>query len=136
MPADRGGFTLLEVLVALAILAIAVTLVVQLFSANLRAVSRSGDMTAAAAKADIRLREVLAELSPTSASWSEVTGDGYRIDVAITEVLREKSESLPFKLLEVSLTVGWREGGREKSLVLKTLKTVERMAPAEGRPAG
>lgn len=123
-------------LVSLAILAIAVTLVVQLFSANLRAVSRSGDMTTAAVKADSRIREVLAELTPASGSWSEVTGDGYRIDVAVTEVLKEKSESLPFKLLEVSLTVGWREGWRDKRLVLKTLKTVERMAPVEGRPAG
>lgn len=134
--ADRRGFTLLEVLVSLAIMAIAVTLVVQLFSSNLRAVSRSGDMTVAAIRADALIREVLDGLSPASVSWSGVTTDGYRIDVSITEVLREKTDSLPFKLLDLSVTVGWTGGGREKSLVLKTQKLVERMAPAGGRPAG
>jgi type II secretion system protein I len=132
--ANKEGFTLLEVLVSLAIMAIAVTLLLQLFSANLRAVSQSGDMTSASVRADARTREILDELSPVVASWSEVTEDGYRIAVSIEEVLKERMDNLPFKLMEVSLTVGWTEGLREKSVALKTLKMVDKMAPAAGRP--
>jgi len=132
--ANKEGFTLLEVLVSLAIMAIAVTLLLQLFSTNLRAISLSGEMTSASVRADARTREILDELSPVVASWSEVTEDGYRIAVSITEVLTERTDNLPFKLMEVSLTVGWTEGRREKSVALKTLKMVDRMAPAEGRP--
>ncbi len=131
--ANKKGFTLLEVLVSLAIMAIAVTLLLQLFSADLRAVSRAGDMTWASVKADAGIKKILDELSPVAASWSEVTEDGYRMDVSITEVLMERTDNLPFKLMEVSLTVGWTEGRKEKSLGLKTLKMVDRMAPAEGR---
>ena len=132
--ANKEGFTLLEVLVSLAIMAIAVTLLLQLFSTNLRAISLSGEMTSASVRADARTREILDELSPVVASWSEVTEDGYRIAVSIAEVLNERTDNLPFKLMEVSLTVGWTEGRREKSVALKTLKMVDRMAPAEGRP--
>jgi type II secretion system protein I len=132
--ANKEGFTLLEVLVSLAIMAIAVTLLLQLFSTNLRAISLSGEMTSASVRADARTREILDEISPVVASWSEVTEDGYRIAVSIAEVLKERTDNLPFKLMEVSLTVGWTEGRREKSVALKTLKMVDRMAPAERRP--
>jgi type II secretion system protein I len=132
--ANKEGFTLLEVLVSLAIMAIAVTLVLQLFSADLRAVSRAGDMTWASVKADARIKKILDELSPVTASWGEATDDGYRMDVSIAEVLTDRTDNLPFKLMEVSLIVAWTEGRKEKSLSLKTLKMVDRIAPAEGRP--
>jgi type II secretion system protein I len=132
--AHRKGFTLLEVLVSLALMAIAVTLLMQLFSADLRAITRSGDLTWASVKADARIKKIVDELSPDAASWSEVTEEGYRMDVSINEALNERTENLPFKLMEVSLTVGWTEGRKEKSLRLNTLKLVERMAPAERRP--
>jgi prepilin-type N-terminal cleavage/methylation domain-containing protein len=51
-----GGFTLLEVLVALAITAIAIAVVAQLFSSNLRALFASGGAVSAAVRADARLQ--------------------------------------------------------------------------------
>lgn len=122
----QKGFTLLEVLVSLAIMAIAVTLVVQLFSANLRAVARSGDVTSAAIRGDSRIREILAEPSPAEKVWSETTEDGYRMDVAISEVMKERTDNLPVRLMEVGLTVRWMEGMKEKSLNLKTVKMVDK----------
>jgi prepilin-type N-terminal cleavage/methylation domain-containing protein len=53
------GFTLLEVLVGLAIMGIAVILLFQVFSANLRSIAVSEDYTSAAVKAEARMREVL-----------------------------------------------------------------------------
>jgi prepilin-type N-terminal cleavage/methylation domain-containing protein len=126
---EAEGFTLLEVLVSLAIMAIAMTLVIQLFSANLRAVVRSGDMTSAIIKGEYRLREILAEPFLTEKAWNEVTDDGYRIDVAVSEAMGEKTENLPVKLMEIALTVHWTDGLKEKSLRLKTMKVVDKKAP-------
>ena len=123
---EAEGFTLLEVLVSLAVMAIAMTLVIQLFSANLQAVVRSGDMTSAIVKGESRLREILAEPFLKETAWNEVTDDGYRIDVVVSEAMRERTDNLPVKLMEIGLTVHWIDGFREKSLRLKTMKVVDK----------
>lgn len=123
---EAEGFTLLEVLVSLAVMAIAMTLVIQLFSANLQAVVRSGDMTSAIVKGESRLREILTEPFLKETAWNEVTDDGYRIDVVVSEAMREKTDNLPVKLMEIALTVHWIGGFREKSLRLKTMKVVDK----------
>jgi prepilin-type N-terminal cleavage/methylation domain-containing protein len=125
----QKGFTLLEVLVSLAIMAIAITLLLQLFSANLRAVAKSGDMTSATVRGESRIREILAEPSVTETTWSEITEDGYRMDVAISEVMKERTDNLPVKLMEVALTIHWMEGIKEKNLHLKTMKMVDKTVP-------
>ena len=126
-----SGFTLLEVLVALAITAIAVTLVIQLFSADLRAIARSGDRNSAVVRGDARLREIVAGSSLAENRWSEVTEDGYRFDIAMSESLKPRTDNLPVKLMEVGLTVHWREGMREKSLHLKTMKMADKRPLSE-----
>jgi type II secretion system protein I len=122
----RKGFTLLEVLVSLAITAMAVTLVLQLFSTNLRAVSRSVDMTSAVVKGDARLREIMAEPSLTERAWDEVTDDGYRLGISVSEVMQEKTALLPVRLMEIVLTIQWMDGMKEKNLTLTTAKMVEK----------
>jgi len=122
----RGGFTLLEVLVAIAILGIAVTVVLQLFSANLRAISVSGDYVSATTKAEAKMREILSDDKLSEKSSSETTDDGYRIDVSITDALKERTDNLQVRLLEIDLTVHWTRGTKEKSLTLKTMKVVNK----------
>ena len=121
-----SGFTLLEVLVAVAILGIAVSVVLQLFSADLRAISVSGDYVAAATKAEARMREILDDETLTERSFSETTEDGYRIDVSVTGALPARTENLPVMLLDVSLTVHWTKGAKERTLTLRTMKMVEK----------
>ncbi len=119
-----GGFTLLEVLVALSIMAVAMTLILELFSSNLRALAISGDTMVAAAKGDVRLRELLSEGSLAESSWHETKEIGYPVDISIAEVLQERTDNLPVKLMEVVLTVHWQEGQKEKKLTLRTMKMV------------
>jgi type II secretion system protein I len=121
-----SGFTLLEVLVAVAILGIAVAIVLQLFSANLRALSASEDYVAAAAKAGSKMREILNDDKLTAKSLSETTNDGYRIDVSVSETLQERTANLQVALMDISLTVFWTKGMKEKSLTLRTMKAVRR----------
>ena len=120
------GFTLIEVLVAVALLGIAVTVVIQLFSANLRALASSEDYIYASAKAEAKMREVLENDEISEISFSEITDDGYRIDVSIAEVLHERTENLQVRLLEVVLTVSWIQGEHEESLTVRTMKVLEK----------
>jgi len=127
-PVSRSctGFTLLEVLVAVAILGIAIAVILQLFSADLRAISVSGNYVAAAAKAEARMREVLDDDTLAERSFSETTNDGYRIDVSVARALGSRTEQLPVTLLEISLTVHWTQGTKERALNLRTMKMMEK----------
>lgn len=122
----KKGFTLLEILVALALLAIAVTVVIQLFSANLKAIYSSEDYINATIKADSKLREVLSDDNLSERSWSETTDDGYTIYGDVYKTLKERTEDLNLDLLEIDLTVRWMVGSREKSITLRTMKVVSK----------
>ena len=67
------GFTLLEVLVALSILGVAVTVLFQLFSTNLRTIALSGDYVLATVRAEAKMREVLDDDALGPKAWSETT---------------------------------------------------------------
>jgi len=123
---SHRGFTLLEVLVSLAILGIAITIILQLFSANLRALSTSEDYVSAVIVAEAKMREILDDEDLSEKSWSEVTDDGYMLDVSITETLEDRTDDLRVQLLEVALTVHWAKGTKERALTLKTTKVVSR----------
>jgi prepilin-type N-terminal cleavage/methylation domain-containing protein len=134
MQAGTKGFTLLEVLVALAIMAVAVTMVIQLFSANLRTVAASVNMTSAVARADARIRGIISDESLTEKVWSETTEEGYRFDVSVSEILKDRTDNLPVKLMEIVLTTRWISGMKEKSFNLKTVKMVDKESTAEKLP--
>jgi prepilin-type N-terminal cleavage/methylation domain-containing protein len=123
---SKRGFTLLEILVALALIGIAITIILQIFSANLRALSVSGDYVSAVTKAEAKMGEILDDSNLSEKSWSEVTDDGYRFDASITETLKDRTENLQVRLLEVALTAQWTEGSKKKSLTFKTMKVVNK----------
>ena len=133
--AGQDGFTLLEILVALVLMAVGVTLILQLFSANLRNIFVSGNMTAIVVKAESRLREITSGRTLAEGAWNETTEEGYRLDVAIAEVLKDRTDNLPIKLMEVNLTVYWREGWKEKSIRLKTIRMIDKAVTQESGPA-
>lgn len=120
----RGGFTLLEVLVALALLSIALVAILQLFSANLRGIAISEDLAKAVMKAESAMREVLEDEDIAEKASSETTPDGYRIDVAITKAEEGRTENLSLQLLQIHLTVHWKDGVKERALTLKTMKAI------------
>ena len=123
---SRRGFTLIEVLVATSIMGIAIAVILQLFSANLRNISDSSDYVAAATRAEVKMMEVLDNHSLLEKSYSEITNDGYRMDIAITETLKERTENLQVRLFEIALTVRWTKGTKEKSMTLRSIKVVRK----------
>lgn len=70
------------------------------------------------------MRDVLDDEDIAEKSSSETTPDGYRVDVAITKAEEERTENLPLELLQISLTVHWKDGVKERTLTLKTMKAV------------
>ncbi len=128
MKTRDSGFTLLEVLVALSLLGIAVTVIMQLFSANLRALSMSEGQVNGVVRAESWMREILDldESEIEERTWSETDEMGYRMDVSIAEVLAERTEGLQVRLYEIVLTVRWLQGLQEKSTTLRTMRVVKR----------
>ncbi len=130
------GFTLLEVLVSLAILGTAVAIVLQLFAANIRAVVSSEDYVAASVFGEGRMRALLeSDGLSEPAAWTEKTEGGHRLDVLVSEVLKEKTENLPVRLLQVDMRIRWTRGFSEKSIRLKSLKMVSKGEAVPGGPA-
>jgi general secretion pathway protein I len=121
---SSDGFTLLEVLVALALLGIAVTVILQLFSANLKSISASEEYVAGSLEAQSKMREILDSEEFSERSWNGVTDNGYRFQVSVSDTLPERVENLPVKLVVVEVKVFWARGAGEKSLTLKTMKMV------------
>ncbi|MBF0559065.1 MAG: prepilin-type N-terminal cleavage/methylation domain-containing protein [Nitrospirae bacterium] len=123
----QNGFTLLEVLVAIALLGMSLLVITRLFSANLRAISVSEDYIVAVARAESRLRELIDDKDLQEKEWSETAGEGYNIDASVKEALKDRTEALKFRLLEIDVTVHWRKLAKDKSVTLRTLKMVERV---------
>ena len=126
-PFHQTGFTLLEVLVALVIMGTAVVIVLQLFSSGLRSIHASEELAFASLQAETKMAELLEDPALDEKIWNEVTESGYRFDMIVTETLKERTENLTVKMLEVALTVRWMTGPKERSLTLRTQKVVDRL---------
>jgi general secretion pathway protein I len=120
------GFTLLEVLVALAILSMALVAVFELFSANLKGIAVSDDYVSAVAKAEAKMRAILADDNLQPGSFSETTDDGYTMEATVSETASQRSADLQVRLLEIDLTVSWTRGTKRRSLTLRTMKLVNK----------
>lgn len=119
----RGGFTLFEVLVSISILSIALVVILQLFSANLRNIDKSDDYVKATIKAESVMREILDE-KLEEGIFNRTTEDGYNVEVSIKDAGDERMENLPLKLLDISLKVNWTDGIKERTIRLNTMKVV------------
>jgi general secretion pathway protein I len=131
---SERGFTLLEIMIALAILGIALTIILQQFSAGLRAGSVSREYTAALVHAREKLEEfcLAKELSEKEESGEFEDGYSWRVVISPYEEEGEKEEdSTEFLLLSMytmTSTVSWEAGNKEKKVELVTVK----IAPKEG----
>jgi general secretion pathway protein I len=121
--ARDGGFTLLEVLVALVVLSTTVVAALQLFGGGLRLARTAGDHTEAALLASAKL----ADLEPGALTEGQIDGtDGpYRwtrrvtLDPALLPVEADSPETLRIRLARVSVEVRWGQGRRFELVTLR-----------------
>jgi prepilin-type N-terminal cleavage/methylation domain-containing protein len=119
---DRAGFTLLEVLVALAILSLAIVVSIQGFASGLRLLKLSGEHQEAILLADLKAREIT---SPTQADRDGGTEGAYTWEREIKEVVTPDLEvdgrTTRWRQWEVDVHVRW---GDHRQVSVATLRTV------------
>ena len=126
----QAGFTLLEVLVAFAILSLTIVVAVQGFAQGLRLLKLSGDHQQAALIADQKARELV---TPKEGRESGSEGN-FSWERVVTEVPAPEltpSGQLPkWHVYEVTVSVAW--GDSKRSVAVTTLRTVPEADQREG----
>lgn len=118
-PHQSNGFSLLEVMVALAILGIALVAIFQLFSLNLRSTQKAEDYTMAIFYARSMLDEAYSFVDPSDESTSEEHENKYKVTREVS--LHSESEDGKVKTYDITVTVTWPPSGNFR---LKGLRTV------------
>ena len=122
------GFSLIEVLVALAILGLSLGILFSIFNEGLGAARNSKDHVHAAVLADSRISEALGRPRLEPGEWSGVDDAGYTWSVSVrpTESMFPENEYRPeIVLLSVEALVSWQDGRRTRTLSLSTLRIGE-----------
>ncbi|GAB4244012.1 MAG: hypothetical protein OHK0028_22360 [Deltaproteobacteria bacterium] len=124
----RRGFTLLEVIIAMALFAAGIVAVSRLFSGALRLSGGARDASAGAIYARQRMEEALLSPDPSEGVERGAFGDGYRWTLATSIVPPE--EEKPYDEIRYKVTVTWDDGGRERALDLVATRWRWRRADA------
>ena len=129
-----NGFTLLEIMVALAILATGIVSVLELFGSSLRLGGKASQRTQAVIYAQNVMERVLAKEHLEDGQESGEFPNGYRWEARVQEIhppedgrkrLQDNREQATdfFHLKEISVGVFWSEGVGQQSYLLRSLRT-------------
>ena len=113
------GFSLLEVMVALAILGVSIVAIFQLFSVTLRSTQKAENYTKALINARSLMDGLYIKPDPRDDAGSVDLGDGFSGNKEVSLV--HTSDDNTVKLYQLVVTVTWPPSG---SLTIKGLRTV------------
>jgi general secretion pathway protein I len=124
------GFTLIEIIVALAILGIALTVIIELFSGGLRLGRFSKEYTNAVNYARMKMEEI-----ESQENIEEGTVEGefdpifhWRVGMKKVDILpAEKSADFkpPVELFQIRVDVLWKSGSQERSASIESYRTIK-----------
>jgi len=125
-----AGFTLLEVVIALAILGIGLTVIMELFSGGLRLGRASQEYTKAMNYASTKLEEISVQDTIDEGGGEGQFDDTYRWQVGVEKVdLLPGDKGTDFKppadLYHIRVSVAWKSGSKERTASFETYKTVK-----------
>lgn len=128
----NDGFTLIETLVAMAILSISLVVILQLFSGGLKSSRLSDNYTRAIFHAREKMEEILLDDNFVDMATEGEFSDGFewkaqtlRFEPAQEEEEEEETK-LPVDIFSIKVNVGWHEGGQEKHFEISTLEIGEK----------
>jgi general secretion pathway protein I len=125
------GFLLIEVVVALAILAVGLTVIIELFSGGLRLGRASMEYTRAVNYARMKMEETMLKPAIEEGTQEGEADDGtFRWQVGVKKVdLLSIDKSIDYKppidLFQVRIDVFWKSGAKEKSTSVESLKAIK-----------
>jgi len=122
-----SGFTLIETLVAISILAISLVVLLQLFSGGLKSSRLSDEYTRGIFHAREKMDEILlaGELTPGLIGGQFDDGYKWRAESRHLNVPEAKDAGLPFRAFNIKVEVLWDAGGTEKNFTINTIKLVK-----------
>jgi hypothetical protein len=127
----ENGFTLLEAVVALAIVELGVVTLLEIFSMGLRLGTRSFARTEAIAYGRQAMDEVLIRREVKDGGEEGSFGETYRWRAQVRP--HQEESPLPFstrwELKEVTLEMRYSDGGRERRVEMRTLRLLRKKGP-------
>jgi general secretion pathway protein I len=128
-----AGFTLLEVLLAVTILGMCITVILQQFSVALRAGSSSQEDTLAVLHAKQKIEDLKTDYELAESSKTGSFDDGYEWETRVTPYYHEAKkedeqiyENLRVETYQLESVIKWKAGRKTKQISLTTLKTVRK----------
>jgi len=122
----QAGFSLLEVVVAFAILALSLGLLIRIFSQALNTTALSGDYSRAATLAEARLNSVGVDIPIEPGSHSGESEQGLSWEVTIKPYeLGDVAWEPVLEPLLVTSSVYWNDARGRRQVVLSTLRLVD-----------
>jgi general secretion pathway protein I len=124
----QSGFSLLEVLVAFAILSVSLGVLMQIFSQASRATLVSSQYSRAASLAESKLNAVgtAIPLEEGSVSGDPEGGIAWEVTILPVTLGEEFGAEPPATPYRVNATALWQDGSQVRSLTLSTLRLGER----------
>jgi general secretion pathway protein I len=119
----EAGFTLVEVIVALAMLSLGLSVLLAMISSGLGRTASAGRMAEAGSLAQSLLAEVGTELPIKTEERNGLFSDGYRwhLTMRLYDNTKEREER-PIGLYQISAEIAWDEGTERRSFTLSTLR--------------
>jgi general secretion pathway protein I len=120
------GFTLIETLVAISILAISLVVLMQLFSGGLKSSRLSDEYTRGIFHAREKMDEILLAQELTEGVIGGEFDDGFkwRAEALQLYIKEARDVKLPFRAFNIKVAVTWDAGGREKLFSISAIKLV------------
>jgi general secretion pathway protein I len=128
---NEFGFTLMETLVAMMLLASSLVVILQLFSGGLKSAKLADDYTRAVFHAREKMEEFLLKTQFEEGVYEGQFDDEYRWKVEIVLVVPEETEGPevkppPVDVFNLNVSVSWQSGDREKTFQVGTLQIAEK----------
>jgi general secretion pathway protein I len=126
----QGGFTLVEVVVAMAILGISLVLVIELFSGGLRLGRASEEYTVAAQLARQKIEEIALYKQVKEGIEEGEFDSTYRWQVEVKKIdllplANETDYKPPADLYQIQVRIIWKSGSKERTTRVETFRAVK-----------
>lgn len=122
------GFTLIETVIALAILGVGLTVIIELFSGGLRLARTSVEYTKAVNYGRLKMEEIAIKPKIEEGMEEGEFDTTYRWQVEVKKVdllsvEKDRDFKPPVEHFQVKINVLWKSGSRERSALFETYRT-------------